>query len=47
MRLDVIGVEKKRPDYHIPTTNSGYGVGQKDKYCTEETLSIPYLFMGG
>jgi len=25
----------------FPTTNSGYGIGQKDKYCTEETPMRP------
>ena len=24
-----------------PTTNSGYGVGKKDQYCTEETPLNP------
>jgi nucleoside-diphosphate-sugar epimerase len=30
----------------IPTTNSGYGVGQKGIYCTEETPLIPISFYG-
>ncbi len=25
----------------IPITNSGYGIGQKDKFCTEETPLRP------
>ena len=25
----------------FPTTNSGYGIGEKDSYCTEETLLKP------
>jgi len=30
----------------IPTTNSGYGVGQKGIYCTEETPLNPISFYG-
>ncbi len=30
----------------IPITNSGYGVGQKDTYCTEETPLNPISFYG-
>jgi nucleoside-diphosphate-sugar epimerase len=30
----------------IPTTNSGYGVGQKDKFCTEETPLSPISLYG-
>lgn len=30
----------------IPTTNSGYGVGQKGIYCTEETPLTPISFYG-
>lgn len=29
-----------------PTTNSGYGIGQKDVYCTEETPLKPISFYG-
>src|SRR3989338_202796 len=29
-----------------PTTNSGYGIGEKDKYCTEETPLKPISFYG-
>ncbi|MCK5342213.1 MAG: SDR family oxidoreductase, partial [Candidatus Heimdallarchaeota archaeon] len=29
-----------------PTTNSGYGVGQKDKYCTEDTPLNPISLYG-
>jgi len=29
-----------------PTTNSGYGVGQKDKFCTEDTLLNPVSLYG-
>ena len=36
------------PDQKIifPTTNSGYGVGQKDKFCTEETPLNPISLYG-
>jgi len=30
----------------FPTTNSGYGVGQEGKYCTEETPLNPISFYG-
>jgi nucleoside-diphosphate-sugar epimerase len=30
----------------IPTTNSGYGIGQKDKFCTEETPLNPISLYG-
>lgn len=30
----------------FPTTNSGYGIGQKDKFCTEETPLNPVSFYG-
>ncbi|UCF00121.1 MAG: NAD(P)-dependent oxidoreductase [Planctomycetota bacterium] len=30
----------------IPTTNSGYGIGQKSIYCTEETPLKPISFYG-
>ena len=30
----------------IPTTNSGYGVGQKDKFCTEDTPISPISLYG-
>ena len=30
----------------FPTTNSGYGIGQKGKYCTEETPLKPVSFYG-
>lgn len=29
-----------------PTTNSGYGIGQKDKFCTEESPLRPVSFYG-
>lgn len=30
----------------LPTTNSGYGIGQKDKFCTEETPLNPISLYG-
>ncbi|OGS44937.1 MAG: hypothetical protein A2539_04475 [Elusimicrobia bacterium RIFOXYD2_FULL_34_15] len=30
----------------IPTTNSGYGIGQKDKFCTEKTPLNPISLYG-
>jgi nucleoside-diphosphate-sugar epimerase len=30
----------------IPTTNSGYGIGQKGKHCTEETVLNPITLYG-
>lgn len=30
----------------FPTTNSGYGVGEKDRYCTEKTPLRPISFYG-
>ncbi|MDO8735137.1 MAG: NAD-dependent epimerase/dehydratase family protein [Elusimicrobiota bacterium] len=30
----------------IPTTNSGYGIGQKDKFCTEKTPINPISLYG-
>lgn len=30
----------------VPTTNSGYGIGQKDVFCTEETPLNPVSFYG-
>ncbi|MDD5473255.1 MAG: NAD(P)-dependent oxidoreductase [Candidatus Methanoperedens sp.] len=30
----------------FPTTNSGYGIGQKDKFCTEETPLNPISLYG-
>jgi len=41
-------LELKSKDQRIiyPTTNSGYGVGQKDKYCTEESPLKPVSLYG-
>ena len=40
--------ELRRSDQRIiyPCTNSGYGVGQEDKYCTEETPMKPISLYG-
>ena len=41
-------VSKRSPNQIIifPTTNSGYGVGEKEIYCTEETPLRPISFYG-
>ena len=41
-------LDMRRPDQKIifPTTNSGYGVGQKGIYCTEETPLNPITLYG-
>lgn len=36
----------KNPKIIFPTTNSGYGLGQKDIYCTEETPLNPISLYG-
>lgn len=36
----------KNQEIIYPTTNSGYGIGQKDKYCTEETPLKPISLYG-
>ncbi len=49
VRDAVVGLIKMRSaDQRIiyPTTNSGYGVGEKDKYCTEETPLRPISLYG-
>lgn len=33
-------------DYIFPCTNSGYGIGEKEKYCTEETPLRPISLYG-
>ncbi len=48
--LDAIKLilELRRPDQIIifPSTNSGYGIGQKDLYCSEETPLNPVSLYG-
>lgn len=41
-------VDKMSPDQWMltPITNSGYGVGEKDRYCTEETPLRPISLYG-
>ena len=41
-------VQRTSPDQMLiyPTTNSGYGVGEKDKFCTEETPLRPISLYG-
>ena len=41
-------LDLKSPNQMIiyPTTNSGYGVGQKDKFCTEDTSLNPVSLYG-
>ena len=38
--------ETKEQRIIIPTSNSGYGIGQKDAYCTEETPLRPISLYG-
>jgi len=42
----LVEVLSKKQRIIIPTTNSGYGVGQKGIYCTEETPLNPISFYG-
>jgi nucleoside-diphosphate-sugar epimerase len=42
----LVNVLSKQQRVIIPTTNSGYGIGQKDNYCTEETPLKPISFYG-
>jgi nucleoside-diphosphate-sugar epimerase len=42
----LLQLRKKDQIIIFPTTNSGYGVGQKDKYCTEETPLNPISLYG-
>ena len=41
-------VDNLSKDQYIiyPTTNSGYGIGKKDKFCTEETPLNPISVYG-
>jgi nucleoside-diphosphate-sugar epimerase len=43
MLLDLRGKEQK---IIFPTTNSGYGIGKKDKFCDEKTPLKPVSFYG-
>ncbi len=42
----ILDLRKKNQKIIFPTTNSGYGVGQKDIYCTEETPLKPVSLYG-
>lgn len=42
----LLGLRKNDQIIIFPTTNSGYGVGQKDRYCTEETPLNPISLYG-
>ena len=42
----ILNHRKKRQIIIYPTTNSGYGVGEKDKLCTEETPLRPVSLYG-
>ncbi len=42
----ILGLRNKDQPIIFPTTNSGYGVGQKGIYCTEETPLNPISFYG-
>lgn len=42
----ILDTRKKNQKIIFPTTNSGYGIGQKDIYCTEETPLKPISLYG-
>lgn len=42
----IVKLTSKEQGIIIPTTNSGYGVGQKGVYCTEETSLNPITLYG-
>lgn len=42
----VLAFRRKEQKVIFPTTNSGYGVGEKDIYCTEETPLRPVSLYG-
>ena len=42
----LLELRKKDQNIIFPTTNSGYGVGQEGKHCTEETPLNPISFYG-
>jgi len=42
----ILGLKSKDQIIVYPTTNSGYGVGQKDKYCSEESPLKPVSLYG-
>jgi nucleoside-diphosphate-sugar epimerase len=42
----LLSLRSKQQRLMYPCTNSGYGIGQKDKYCTEETPLKPISLYG-
>jgi nucleoside-diphosphate-sugar epimerase len=44
--LTLIKLAAKRQRILMPVTNSGYGIGEKDKFCTEETPLRPVSLYG-
>ena len=42
----IVKLASKKQRIIIPTTNSGYGIGKKDIYCTEETPLNPLTLYG-
>ncbi len=44
--LDMIKIKSKSQMVIFPTTNSGYGIGEKGKHCTEETPLRPISLYG-
>lgn len=42
----IVDIRSKDQIIVFPTTNSGYGIGEKDKYCTEETPLRPISSYG-
>ncbi len=42
----IINLRKKNQKIIFPTTNSGYGIGQQDTYCTEDTPLRPISLYG-
>ena len=43
---DILEMRSKDQRIIFPTTNSGYGVGEKDKFCTEQTPLRPVSLYG-
>ena len=43
---DIIAMRSKEQRIIFPTTNSGYGVGEKGKFCTEQTPLRPVSLYG-
>ncbi len=44
--LKMVGLTSREQKIIIPTANSGYGIGQKGIYCTEETPLRPITLYG-